>query len=136
MKTYKITQKGKWVRAVVFETVVGTLMLIAYLHIIRYQGGGNLVRSKKAIPQVVRRTVIIRDRGICQYCGKQGDYRIFSETGWVWMEHELDHLIPESKGGQAIIENIVVACRHCNRSKGNKSLIEWGWLNNLDFIRR
>jgi len=36
MKTYRITQKGKWVRAVVFEIVVGTLMLIAYLHIIRY----------------------------------------------------------------------------------------------------
>lgn len=34
--------------------------------------------------------------------------------------YEIDHYIPISRGGSNGAENIVAACRRCNRSKGNK----------------
>lgn len=35
---------------------------------------------------------------------------------------EMDHLIPLSRGGRHIAENIVPACRRCNASKGDRLL--------------
>ncbi len=42
---------------------------------------------------------------------------------------ELDHLIPISKGGQNIIENVFPLCPSHNSSKGKKDLVEW-WMAN------
>ena len=84
-----------------------------------------MARSKKAIPQHIRREVVNRDNGICRYCGKPGEVKWFGNS-WFWMEHEFDHIIPESKNGMATVDNIVIACRKCNRSKGNKSLRDKG----------
>ncbi len=41
------------------------------------------------------------------------------------MEFEMDHVIPISRGGKHVCENIVAACVRCNRSKHNKLLSEW-----------
>lgn len=82
--------------------------------------------KKKKISMKVRREVILRDKGICQYCGAVGKYKDWTGKGWVWMEYELDHVIPESLGGSGEIDNIVVACRACNRKKGNKTLNQAG----------
>lgn len=38
---------------------------------------------------------------------------------------ELDHIIPISKGGSTIFNNMVLACRYCNCSKGNKDVFSW-----------
>lgn len=80
-----------------------------------------MARNKKAIPQSVRRAVIKRDKGVCRYCGKPGKVHWYSETGWVWIEHELDHIIPEYLGGTNTIDNIVIACQRCNRTKGHRT---------------
>lgn len=48
---------------------------------------------------------------------------------------ELDHLIPISKGGQNIIENVFPLCPRHNSSKGKKDLIEWWLVNNFDIAR-
>ena len=81
--------------------------------------------NKKAIPQQVRREVVIRDKGICRYCGSKGKVKWFGNS-WVWIEHEFDHIFPEILGGKAITDNIVIACRKCNRTKGNKTLTQAG----------
>ena len=44
----------------------------------------------------------------CAYCGKS--YKSLQQ----------DHVIPLSKGGATIAENIVPACGRCNSSKGNR----------------
>jgi hypothetical protein len=42
----------------------------------------------------------------------------------VYFSLELDHCEPESAAGQAVTENIVLACRTCNRSKGTRSFAD------------
>ena len=51
------------------------------------------------------------DKRKCAYCGEDAT--------------EIDHLIPISKGGNNSPENLVPACKTCNRSKNNKDLSEF-----------
>lgn len=37
----------------------------------------------------------------------------------------LDHIIPISKGGNTSFNNMVIACKACNSSKGNKEVFSW-----------
>jgi len=37
----------------------------------------------------------------------------------------LDHIVPLARGGAHSEENLVVACRRCNSSKGGKPLVQW-----------
>lgn len=39
--------------------------------------------------------------------------------------HELDHVYPASRGGRSDADNLTVACRPCNRSKGARTPEEW-----------
>jgi 5-methylcytosine-specific restriction endonuclease McrA len=48
----------------------------------------------------------------CAYCGKPGKLTI-------------DHIIPISRGGLNVIENIVPACQTCNFSKSASELRTW-----------
>lgn len=52
--------------------------------------------------------VFKRDGFICQYCGRRPPEVIL----------EADHIVPKSKGGTDIIENLITACYECNRGKG------------------
>lgn len=62
---------------------------------------------------LLRSAVFKRDNFTCQYCGAHG------------VKLECDHVIPVSSGGQTSMENLVTACKPCNRSKGSKLLGEW-----------
>lgn len=48
----------------------------------------------------------------CAYCGAKPEVL------------EQDHVIPVSRGGGTIAENIVPACKFCNCSKGNREVIK------------
>jgi HNH endonuclease len=37
----------------------------------------------------------------------------------------LDHLVPRSRGGTDDEDNVVMACRACNSSKGDRGVYEW-----------
>lgn len=63
---------------------------------------------------VTRRNLTIRDGNRCGYCGRHGAGTI-------------DHIIPKAKGGTHCWENVVLACRPCNGTKGAKTLAELGW---------
>src|SRR6266508_763674 len=55
---------------------------------------------------VSRRAVMARDNGSCQYCGRFAD--------------SIDHIVPRSRGGTHIWENVVAACRSCNLRKRDR----------------
>ncbi len=95
---------------------------------------------KRAIPQATRRAVADRSadmdgqrgRAWCEYCGYEGTVywphrRDGKRGGWVCLQGlEWDHVVPEYLGGSQDPENVVLACCRCNRSKGHKTLEEWG----------
>ena len=58
-----------------------------------------------------RHRILARDHYRCQYCGKRGT--AFDLT--------LDHILPKSRGGRTISENLVSACQACNGRKGNRT---------------
>lgn len=91
---------------------------------------GSVVRSERVVlpvPSVIRlrhyvhvpyprqtaltrRAVFHRDAHACQYCGGAAE--------------SIDHVVPRSRGGAHVWENVVAACRRCNSSKGDRLLSE------------
>lgn len=67
-------------------------------------------------PRYTRRNLFLRDEGMCQYCGLLVEYRGFT----------LDHVLPRLRGGRSEWSNVVVCCRGCNETKGDKSPAESG----------
>lgn len=61
-------------------------------------------------PKFSRRSILLRDRYCCQYCGKR-----FPAN-----ELTFDHLIPRAHGGKTVWNNIVMACAPCNAKKADK----------------
>lgn len=56
----------------------------------------------------------------CAYCGAPFESMPFFED-----DRTIDHVIPLLRGGEHVIENVVVCCRSCNSSKGARTLDEW-----------
>lgn len=62
--------------------------------------------------------IFLRDRFICQYCGK-----IFDSP-----ELTLDHILPKSRNGKSTWENLITACKNCNVKKGDRTPNEAGMI--------
>lgn len=62
---------------------------------------------------VTRRSILIRDKHTCAYCNAKENLTI-------------DHILPSSRGGQDIWENMISCCERCNLKKGNKTPEEAG----------
>jgi 5-methylcytosine-specific restriction endonuclease McrA len=62
---------------------------------------------------LTRRAVFVRDAWTCQYCGRTAE--------------NLDHVVPRSRGGLHVWENVVAACRRCNAKKMDRTLAECGF---------
>jgi 5-methylcytosine-specific restriction endonuclease McrA len=58
---------------------------------------------------LTRRNVFQRDDHRCQYCG----------TGSAPLS--IDHVVPRSRGGEDVWENVTTACLACNVRKGNRT---------------
>jgi hypothetical protein len=66
--------------------------------------------SRTHIPAELRRLVVERAHGCCEYCWLHQDDTPFT--------HQLDHLIAVKHGGATNSENLALACLSCNRNKG------------------
>ena len=94
----------------------------------RAQGGcSNTQRAKRlGLPRKYfnERKILERDKWTCYLCGQptppelRGTYEPNAP--------ELDHIVPLSKGGAHIKENVACICRRCNGKKGNRTLGEMG----------
>lgn len=69
------------------------------------------ITPSEHISPTKRECVIIRDRFICQYCGKE----IVDAS-----DYEMDHIIPIARGGKDNYLNLVTSCRSCNQKKIDK----------------
>ncbi len=63
-----------------------------------------------------RRNLYARDGNQCQYCGRR-----YSTS-----ELSIDHVLPQSRGGENSWSNLVCACVRCNARKGNRTPQEAG----------
>ncbi|MBA3330853.1 MAG: HNH endonuclease [Actinobacteria bacterium] len=82
----------------------------AWPHVIRLV---NYVRVPRAVQRKIsRRALFARDGWRCAYCG--------TASGRL----TLDHVVPRSRGGGSVWENVVTSCAPCNLHKGNRLLEE------------
>jgi len=65
---------------------------------------GRGLRKKR-----IRFEIFKRDNFTCQYCGRKAPN----------VELQIDHIIPKSKGGKDIPENLITACWDCNIGKSD-----------------
>ena len=70
-------------------------------------------RITASISKAMRFEIFQRDDFTCKYCGKR------TPDG---VKLEVDHIVPVSKGGKDIFENLVTACSICNLGKTDKSI--------------
>ena len=63
-----------------------------------------------------KKNIVLRDHNTCQYCGVVVSLDKAS----------IDHVLPSSRGGQYVWNNVVTSCVKCNQAKGDKTPEEWG----------
>jgi len=54
---------------------------------------------------------------ICRRAGERCEYCLVPRFAFP-LPFQIDHIIAEKHGGQAVEENLALACPHCNRFKG------------------
>ncbi|MEI7446754.1 MAG: HNH endonuclease [Burkholderiales bacterium] len=79
--------------------------------IIAIDGPRWRVRGTEDRPALSRSMVFARDRHVCAYCGGR-----FGTAAL-----EMEHVVPSSRGGRTVWQNVVSACRACNQRKGNRT---------------
>jgi 5-methylcytosine-specific restriction endonuclease McrA len=73
------------------------IRLVTYVHV-----------PRAAQRKISRRALFARDEWRCVYCGDQN------------ARLTLDHVVPRSRGGESVWENVVTSCAPCNLRKGNR----------------
>jgi hypothetical protein len=61
----------------------------------------------------LKNKVVERAQGSCEYCRNQARFATQSFS--------IEHIIPQSKGGQNALDNLALACQGCNNHKYNKT---------------
>ena len=77
----------------------------------------NRESLKKRLGVKVVRAIDKRDGCRCFYCGATA-----ATSG---APLQLDHLTPHSHGGADVAQNLVTACKRCNRARSNMTLVQW-----------
>lgn len=59
--------------------------------------------------------IIERDGARCAWCGRAAWRRDLT----------VEHVLPRSRGGITTADNVVVACRSCNRARGSRPVVAY-----------
>ncbi len=81
-----------------------------------------MVRRPRNEVRFSRHNIYARDKYKCQYCGQKLPVEDLS----------YDHVVPKSRGGKTLWNNIVTSCMACNRKKGGRTPKE----ANMKLIRK
>lgn len=76
------------------------------------------------IPDSLRLLVLKESGGRCALCGATKKER----------QLDVDHIIPRSRDGKTVYENLQVLCSKCNRSKGNKDRTDFRTDVDIDVV--
>jgi hypothetical protein len=66
----------------------------------------------RKLSAAIREQVRQRANFLCEYC--------HTSERWQYVRFTVDHLIPVDEAGEDALENLALACFHCNRRKSNK----------------
>jgi len=81
------------------------------LHPIVAARGHARAHALDPTPALTNAALFARDAYLCMYCGRDFPRPHLTR----------DHVLPVSKGGRDVWENVVAACFHCNSRKGNRT---------------
>lgn len=70
--------------------------------------------SRRKIPEAVQEQVRRRANYLCEYC--------HASEKWQYVPFTVEHVIPVVRGGADSLDNLALACFHCNRKKADKLL--------------
>jgi hypothetical protein len=68
--------------------------------------------ARKKIPASLQQRVRQRAQGLCEYC--------HAAEQWQYVRFTLDHIIPVARDGSSTLDNLALACFHCNRRKTDR----------------
>jgi hypothetical protein len=71
-----------------------------------------LPRTSRSVDLRKRFLVMRRDNFTCRLCGA-------SPAKNIAVELEVDHIVPWSRGGETVIDNLQTTCKQCNQGKSN-----------------
>lgn len=69
--------------------------------------------ARRQIPKNTQTLVRQRANCLCEYC--------HASEQWQYVEFTIEHIIPLNKNGLDTIDNLALACFHCNRKKSDKT---------------
>ncbi|MBI4039509.1 HNH endonuclease [Candidatus Daviesbacteria bacterium] len=76
----------------------------------------RVVEKTRTVPLSVRIKVLSRDNFRCVFCGK-------SPATDIGTRLHIDHVIPFSKGGTNVAENLQTLCEECNLGKSDRKIV-------------
>lgn len=69
--------------------------------------------ARRKIPEDIQDLVRQRANYFCEYC--------HTSEQWQYVAFTIDHVIPLTKNGADTLDNLALACFHCNRKKSGKT---------------
>jgi hypothetical protein len=71
------------------------------------------IEEKRNIPMKLRYRALTRDNYKCVLCGR-------SPATYLGISLHIDHIVPFSKNGKTVLENLRTLCNECNWGRGNE----------------
>ncbi|NES24476.1 MAG: HNH endonuclease [Symploca sp. SIO3E6] len=69
--------------------------------------------ARRPIPEAIQNQIRQRANFLCEYC--------HASEQWQYVAFTIEHIIPLAKNGADTLDNLALACFHCNRKKSART---------------